>query len=96
MLESYTEDGVFITKQAALAAVGPINCLRVFLRTPGFDGESWKSSMMFHNRVELFCQSETKAFQNPSQQGTLSLDQVKKTVKNKKALRYTGCTSTMK
>ena len=54
MSERYTEDGVFITKQAALAAVMPINCSWVFLRTPVFDRENWKRSMTFHNRVELF------------------------------------------
>lgn len=54
MSESYMEDGVFITKQAASAAVMPINCLWVFLRTPVFDRESWKRSIMFHNRVEMF------------------------------------------
>ena len=40
MSESYTEDGVFITKQSALAAVVPINCSWMFLRTPVFDKES--------------------------------------------------------
>lgn len=42
----------------------------------------------------VLCQSETKAFQNPSQQGTLSLERVKMMVKSKKALRY--CTSNTK
>lgn len=53
MSESYMEDGVFITNQVASAAVMPMNRLWVSLRTPAFDRESWKRSIMFHNRVEL-------------------------------------------
>lgn len=96
MLESDTEDGVFITKQAALAAVMPINCSWVFLRTPGFDRESQKRSMTFHNRIELFsARVKPRPFKTLHDKA-LCLDQVKKMVKTKKAVRYTDCTSTMK
>lgn len=96
MLESDTEDGVFITKQAALAAIRPINCSWVFLRTPGFDRESRKRSMMFHNRIELFsARVKPRPFKTLHDKA-LCLGQVKKMVKTKKAARYTDCTSTMK
>lgn len=42
------------SKQAALAAVVPINCSWVFLRTLVFDRESWEQTVTFHHRAELF------------------------------------------